>query len=582
MYIDSYHIEISPLKCNTRNIRTYNNSNFKFAMSATFENDLELLHNLDFSLESILNPVEPKSRKDYGQRLILSPQRYFNNFDNDVLITIINHHLQNHQNVLVIVPSYSDADLWATFGAKKIVENVELELENLKNSKGNFIVITNRYDGIDLSGDACNVLILYNHPNYKFLSDRYYETMLNINSRNIIAQTIEQGMGRTVRSGSDFSVVYLLGRDMLRFLRQKDNFDYLNKHTKRQIEIGLDLLKQETEVEKNKISEIICETADYCLNQNDDWLEFYQNQMNDIDEKVDESKKEEKFEIKDLERQALIEFINGNYENAVEKVDEILKKELTDNEKAKYYLLSANINYYIDKNLSNNLLIKAKRLSFAAFQPFLSKDYLKSLIKSKAQIKGALDYLKSFTTMNDAINSIREAISFLVYSPQNSPDKFEEAVKELGLILGYNSLRPEKEQKQGSDNLWIMDNNTCLVIEAKSEKKIENLINKDNISQLLHSLNWFDEKYIHTDSVVYGVTMQYNDKKETTVTVNSQIKVINNSSLELIKVSLNKYIDFLSQKKDINSITENDINTEFKVYGFITPDFLGKYLKSIK
>ncbi|WNI37069.1 helicase C-terminal domain-containing protein [Chryseobacterium sp. SG20098] len=428
-------------------------------MSATFENDISLLYNLDFSLESVLNPIEPKNRNDFGQRLILTPKRYFNDFDDDSLKNIINHHIENEQNILVIIPNYKDAELWEHHGAKKITHNIEEELENFKKSKGNFIVITNRYDGIDLSGNICNVLILHNHPNHKFLTDKYSETMLYTKHSNIIAQTIEQGMGRTVRSGNDFSVVYLLGRNILKFLRQRENFKYLNKHTRKQIEIGIDLLNSDEEIEKENIPKIICETANSCLEQDQDWLDFYQTQMDSINESEDDENKENRYKIKNIEKLAMIEFLEDDYEKASSIIEEILKEDISDNEKTTYYLLLANITFFIEKNTSNDLLVKARKISHLSFQPFLSKDYLKSSINSKEQIIGALEYLNSFTTLNDAINSIRETINNLQYSPHNKADKFEEAVKELGLVLGYSSTRPEKDKKEGPDNLWIMDNN---------------------------------------------------------------------------------------------------------------------------
>lgn len=355
----------------------------------------------------------------------------------------------------------------------------------------------------------------------------------------------------------------------------------MNIHTKKQIEIGLDLLTSEENIEKENIAKTICETADHCLNQNEDWLNFYQDQMGNLDEKSLTVEKENQLKIKNLEKESIVHFINENYTEASLKIDCILKENLKENEKAKYFMLLANINYFLDKNKSNDFLLKAREHSHLSFQPFLSKEYLKSLVKSKAQITAALDYLNNFTTINDAISSIRETISNLKYSPLNKAEKFEEAIKELGSILGYISSRPEKEQKEGPDNLWIMNNNTCLVIESKSEKKDTNLIDKRDISQLLHSLTWFDNKYINKDLQIYGVTMQYNGKKDTLAETNEKIRVIDNKNLESIKSQLNKYIHFLSQRSNINNITEEELLTEFASYKFDTISFLGRYLKNL-
>jgi len=581
MYITSSKIEITPIKCYTQNIQTYANAKYKYALSATFENDISLLFDLDFPLKSIENPIEPKDRKDYGQRLILTPKRYFNDFNNDDIKTVINHHLNNNQNILVLVPSFREAKAWESIGAKIISENIEDEIKKLKDSKGNFIVLANRYDGIDLGGEACNVLIIHEHPKYKFIRDKYLETILHTTNTNIIAQTIEQGMGRTVRSGNDFSVIYLFGKNILRFLRHKENFKFLNKHTRKQIEIGLNLLSQDEISEEKDYAKAIYETADFCLSQNEEWLKYYQNFMKDDDDENIDSEKTKNLKIKNLEREAIIEFVKGNNENSAKLIRQILNMELTDAEFAIYTLLCSNVIYQIDKNTSNDLIIKAREKSRHMFEPFLSQQYLKKQLKTGNQFSKALKYIQSYSTMNDVIDTFNEVLVKLKYHHTNNSEDFEEAIKILGKILGFYSLRPEKEMNEGSDNLWHMENDCSLIMEAKSEKLHPNLISKSDISQLMHSLTWFDNKYLNENQEYYGVTLQYNKRGESDIEVNSKIKVLDNESLERIQTALRKYIEFLSKNK-LNELTEEKIRAEFISYQLTSNTFVSSYLKNIK
>lgn len=580
LYLNSSGIEIAPLKCYTQNTVTYTNAKHKYALSATFENDISLLYDLDFSLTSITNPIEPKDRKDYGQRLILSPKRYFNDFDVDDMTEIVKHHLVDNQNILVLVPSYKDTGVWEQMGAKVVSENIVEELNNLKNSKRNFIVLVNRYDGIDLGGDSCNVLIIHEHPKYKFIKDRYYENIFHKSNSNIIAQTIEQGLGRTVRSGNDYSVVYLLGRNILRFLRQKDNFQFLNKHTRKQIEMGLDLLNENSEIEKEDIAKTIHQTADYCLSQNDDWLLFYQNYMEQKSE-YEDIDKTQLLHIKQLEKEAIIEFVKGNHKSSVEKINDILSCEISDSEKAIYLNLKANVLYETDKDTSNDLIIKSRDYSRHMFEPFLSQEYVKKQIHPGSQFEKALKYIQEFSTMNDVIDSLNEILIGLVYDSNTPSDKFEKSVKDLGKLLGFISFRPEKEKNEGSDNLWVLENNSCLIMECKSEKLNKNLISKSDISQLMHSINWFKEKYLNDNLTIYGVTLQFNKKKEPDATANNDMKSIDNESLEKIKDSLLKYISFLSKNK-ITDLTIDKIRAEFNTLNFNSNSFIDRYLKRIE
>src|SRR5690606_23628845 len=155
---------------------------------------------------------------------------------------------------------------------------------------------------------------------------------------------------------------------------------------------------------------------------------------------------------------------------ATDLIREILNFDLPDSEKAIYYTLLSNLIYQIDKGKANDLILKARNYSRHMFEPFLSQEYVKKQLPLKNQYNNALKYVQSFSTINDAINSFREVILGLMYSPNNKAEDFEESVKQLGKILGFDSSRPEKEKKEGSDNLWLMSDKISLVMEAKSEK----------------------------------------------------------------------------------------------------------------
>lgn len=580
-FISANKIEISPIKCFTDNIQAFTNSKHKYALSATFENNTSLLFDLDFPLESIKNPISPNIKNDFGQRLILSPKRYFSEYNEDNTKEIINHHLKNKHNIIVLVPSFKKAEKWEEIGAKIIRNNIEVEIENLRNTHSNFIVLVNRYDGIDVGGKTCNILILDDHPKHKYIKDKYLETILYSNKNNLIAQTIEQGIGRTVRSRNDYSVVYLFGRNLLRFLRQKSNFKYLNDHTRKQIEIGLDLLSGEN-VTKGNISKTIYETADYCLNQEAEWLQYYQSQISTIKENYSPSDNNE-LERKVIERKASLKFIRKEYTEAGKLIDNILNtdKTLSESQKALLYVLNANYVYPIDKSTANDLIIKARNLSRHIFETELSSKFSKRQIKSENQITKSLEYIKNFDSANDLISHIKEIESNLKYSEDHSHELFEDHLHLLGHFLGFTSIRPEKEKGEGPDVLWILDNQNSLVLEAKSEKKESNKINKKEIGQLQQSITWFENNYLNDNFNTIGVTLQPSKLKEKDVNISNNIKSINNKSLIELKKSISKLIDFF-KNSDFNKLNSESLNYEFQNLSFKPKQFIEKYLKIIK
>lgn len=183
--------------------------------------------------------------------------------------------------------------------------------------------------------------------------------------------------------------------------------------------------------------------------------------------------------------------------------------------------------------------------------------------------------------MNDAIDFFNEMKSNLKLDPNNDSEDFEEALKNLGRLLGFYSIRPEKEKNEGPDNLWLFENNICLIMESKSEKEHHNIISKSDISQLLHSLEWFDSKYINKDAEVFGVTVQYNRKKENDVVIRENIRVLDNINFTKLENALGKYIDFLSNYR-ISEINEEMLKSEFLTNSFSSNLFVEQYLIKIQ
>ncbi|MBQ4818894.1 DEAD/DEAH box helicase family protein [Aquimarina sp. MMG016] len=571
-------LEISPELCYVKNISAYNNATYKYALSATFVNDHAILKDLDFSIESIMNPIIPTDRKDYGERLILAPKRYYPQISQESEISILNHHLDNGHNVVVLVPNRRAAELWEALEAVIVdKENIEDIIHKLKTSKGNCVVFINRYEGIDLSGDSCNVLVIHDHPKFKSLKNIYYEDVHHETSANYVAQTIEQGMGRSVRSGNDFSVVYLMGRYLLKFLRYRDNHKFFNDYTQKQIRMGLDLMKDK-EFDDNNVEKIITSAADACLAQVDGWKTYYRNFMDT--QVLDEStSKELKLEINKLEKESVFSFINKEYTNAERKVHEILKKDIDPVQKAWYNQVLGGYTYQMDKDRSNDYQIKSKSLSNRMLEPFMGKNQWKKQV-TQPQVKKSLEFIKSFDTSNDVLLFISEIQNDLIYVEDlSTSESFEEALKNLGVLLGFESSRPEKESGEGSDVLWGSENYN-LILEAKSNKKSQNKISKANLGQLSTSVSWFNGKYL-TSADLYAVTLQPNGSKEDKLGVEKNMLVMDQKNLDKLHDSINKLYTFVSTTKN-HLITEEQLQQEFIRYNLNDKAFIQQYLNVIK
>jgi len=95
--------------------------------------------------------------------------------------------------------------------------------------------------------------------------------------RSAMAQKIEQGIGRGVRSGSDYCVIILIGNDLVQFLSLKENQELLSPQTRIQIEMGLSFSKQAKEG-PDPIKNLL-DLMNQCLNRNSNWMKYHQTMV---------------------------------------------------------------------------------------------------------------------------------------------------------------------------------------------------------------------------------------------------------------------------------------------------------------
>lgn len=87
-----------------------------------------------------------------------------------------------------------------------------------------------------------------------------------------IAQKIEQGLGRSVRSQTDYSVIIILGEDLVRFMKTSRTQKYFSAQTKAQICIGenvTNMIREEVDITDSR--KVFIETIKQCINRDEGW-----------------------------------------------------------------------------------------------------------------------------------------------------------------------------------------------------------------------------------------------------------------------------------------------------------------------
>ena len=422
----------------------------------------------------------------------------------------------------------------------------------------------------------CRLLIIDGYPNFTSYKELYTELRLDSVRASLKAQIIEQGLGRAVRSGSDYCTIYLLGSDLLQFLGNKFNLQYFTAVTRKQLEFGLTLLDENG---KENSVQTIKETTDYCLTQNPDWRRYHAQEMAEVESEHLNEEKIKNLHIAQIEKDAITLFRRRNYQGSKDKIiNEIIRsQEINYKQSAWYYQLAAQLQYLDNKVASNDLQLKAANTAPHMFQTAIGHNYTK-ILANEEQASSVIKFISQFDKSQDLNIYIEELLNHLRFSPDVNANKFENALANVGRLIGYNAQEPESEFGNGPDVLWGMTDNHYLILEAKS-MAIHEEITRANIGQLLQSGEWFKSTYGSTTNHTL-VTLQSPKIKGENVNPSENTKVIDDVSLNLLRENLKQFVNAIVDL-GIGSITPAQIAKLLGVHDFLPSQFRNKYLAKI-
>lgn len=568
-------IEISPRMTPIDLIPSYKNANRRIFMSATLTEDAFLVKDLGIGSKSVLNPLTLENLKYNGERLILVPTLVNTALSREILINWICGLTKKsgHFGVVSIVPSEYRASIWKQYGSivthvKEIHKNIISMRENIKSGKSNeVLVLLNEYDGIDLPDNTCRILILDSLPAYHSLIDEYTQ-LIRSNSKIIkrqLAQRIEQGMGRAIRSSSDWCAIIVIGNDITDFISEKSKRIYLSEEAQLQIELA-EYLANEIKSEGAHIGNIE-ELLNQCIKRDAGWKEYYKEWMAKLESKT---KSNEYLEIAILERDAEILYQKGQIKNSIDKVQELISKS-EDEDKGWYLQLKATYLYKINKTESMDVQLKAFDINSNLSKPEVGIKYSKQDSRGKGRSSRILDWISGSESANSMIIKLSKILDKLSFNMDS--DRFEEGIRELGIAIGFLSNRPEKQTSIGPDNLWNIYANTYWVIECKNEVKSDrDVISKSEMGQMHNSIDWFKEKYEGDHGLPVFIHPTNLLAKE--AYINEAFWVIRPHLLEKLKENVEGFYRSL----DLNNLSEKIILEKLNEFNLDDKSFQKEYL----
>jgi hypothetical protein len=190
-------------------------------------------------------------RHGTGRRLILLPRAGMHAGEASAFIQ---ETIEEFERALVLVPSEWQAeevrvllpDGWTVLDK----EDIDERLHPFQVSTECALVLANRYDGIDLPGDQCELILISGLPAGTHLQERFLFDTVEARSalRERIRTRLMQGVGRATRSRTDHAVVLMTGESLVEFLREPANLTGLRPELQAELGYGMYLAQEDHEL----------------------------------------------------------------------------------------------------------------------------------------------------------------------------------------------------------------------------------------------------------------------------------------------------------------------------------------------
>jgi hypothetical protein len=247
VYASYRQIQIRPFIPPTHSHTAFDAPQQRLYMSATLGEGGELERS--FGRQRISRIPSPKEweTKGTGRRFFMFPELTTDLSKNKAGTSPwVSNLIKQAGRAIVLTPDSRSADDFEDWigGDHKVFHATDIEddLSAFTNESNAVLVLTNRYDGIDLPDDDCRLVILFGLPSRGDLQERFLAGALGAMDvlQERIRSRIVQGAGRATRNSSDFAGVVMLGDDLSSFCTRKDVLNAMRPEVNAEVSFGLD------------------------------------------------------------------------------------------------------------------------------------------------------------------------------------------------------------------------------------------------------------------------------------------------------------------------------------------------------
>jgi len=378
-------------------------------------------------------------------------------------------------------------------------DDIEEDLDRFAQNPNAVLLLSNRYDGIDLPGDTCRLVVLYDLPVGIDLQEKF---LLNaLGARGVLQERIRtritQGAGRCTRSPSDFAAVIVCGGKLAGFCSQRDVQNAMHPELRAEVEFGL--LNSDTE------PRLLESLLDSFFLHDEKWREQAEPELRDA---------RTEYEVTSLpEAAGLVASVAsevsaqesawaGDWARATTKAQEAHEALAGGGELAPYRALWLHLaaawaavtaddqpNY---ANVARDLVRRARvasrgrlmiphRLDEDARVPAAPQDEV-----AEEQLDGVVAYFQEVGLGTRRFEELVVEVQDLVSAQEAR--KFERGLEALGKLLGFFSERPDG---QGApDTTWRLASGPWIAFEAKSDESATSPLSLETVRQANTHMDW--------------------------------------------------------------------------------------------
>lgn len=375
--------------------------------------------------------------------------------------------------------------------------DIERGLEPFTTAEPVALLLANRYDGIDLPGEACRLIVMSGLPTGTHLQERFLDERLG--ARHALAERIRtritQGVGRATRSRRDTAVVVLHGDDLIGFLTQTENREMLRSELQAELRIAFSTSELPAEE--------ILGSVDSFLAQDENWqsTEAYLRKYAEDNPQKDPPGAAQLSESAPHEIAAWREAWRGDYGEAAaaaQRAASALNHPTMSPYRAWWLALAASWSTAASGADAPQSVALRREADLATrrlqWRPPLAATTGGELSGDEALALRADRAVQWLRRRFQSPKLERELTGLEVSIEETDSTEFEMALETLGRLLGFEAERPAREDA-APDGAWRDGSRAWIVWEAKSEEDASGEVSVEETRQANSHADWVRNSY---------------------------------------------------------------------------------------